>query len=203
MRTDDVEAVLAVAGETLWHDGPSDGWWRRARAEHLLATDPDGAWVATDGGDVVGVAMALVRERLWGLSLLAVSEHAQGRENERKPSTISWRRSASENPAAMRIYATSGFALWPCVALAGDVRFRPERPAAVGEATAADHGWMDDVARAVRGGPYSGELPLWQARDAQLASHRDHLEALLRQAPLEHPPDRLVVLDDQHPLGHR
>ncbi|MDX6665866.1 MAG: hypothetical protein QOG68_2072, partial [Solirubrobacteraceae bacterium] len=177
MRTDDVEAVLAVAGETLWHDGPSEGWWRRARAEHLLATDPDGAWVATDGGDVVGVAMALVRERLWGLSLLAVSEHALGHGAGRglvdhAVGTLDRAGTgiilSSENPAAMRIYATSGFALRPCVALAGDVRFRPERPAAVGEATAADHGWMDDVARAVRGGPYSGELPLWQARDAQL-----------------------------------
>src|SRR5919206_3220696 len=42
------------------------------RIRHLAATDPGGAWVATDGDEVIGAALALVREGLWGLSLLVV-----------------------------------------------------------------------------------------------------------------------------------
>jgi predicted N-acetyltransferase YhbS len=175
MREDDVEAVVAVGSEALWSGGPEEGWWRRARIEHVLATDPDGAWVAEADGEVVGSSMAIVRERMWGLSFLAVLERTRargaGRELVRAACSTLDRAEggvilSSEHPAAMRLYATSGFALRPCVALSGPVRFRPDRPAEVADLGDRDVDWMDDVARAVRGGPYSGELPLWRARDA-------------------------------------
>jgi len=116
-----------------------------------------------------------VRERLWGLSFLAVAERARGlgagrglmraacATLDRAPGALIL---SSEHPAAMRLYATSGFELRPCVAAAGPVRFRPERPPAVRDLGDDDVGWMDDVARTVRGGPYSRDLHLWRARDA-------------------------------------
>jgi len=177
MQPGDVEAVVAVGSATLWSGGPEEGWWRTARIEHVLSTDPDGAWVAEDGGEVVGGSMALIRERTWGLSFLAVAERARGlgagRELVRAACTTLDRAEAglilsSEHPAAMRLYATSGFALRPCVACAGQVRFRPERPNEVRDLGEDDVPWMDDVARTVRGGPYSRELHLWTVRDAMI-----------------------------------
>lgn len=177
MQPDDVDGAVAVGEAALWRGGPQDGWWRSARVEHHLGTDPDGAWVAELDGEVVGIGMAMVRERLWGLSLLAVAEHARGRGAGRELvraacSTFDGCAGglilSSEHPAAMRIYATSGFALRPCLAASGQVRFRPDRPAEVRDLGDADTGWMDDVARAVRGGPYSRELPLWRRRGAHL-----------------------------------
>ena len=43
-----------------------------------MATDPGGCWVAVDGDDrPIGVALALVREGVWGLSLLVVRPDVQ------------------------------------------------------------------------------------------------------------------------------
>lgn len=49
----------------------------RARRRHR--TDPGGAWVAVDRGEVVGIGLASVRGPLWFLSLLAVAPAHQGR----------------------------------------------------------------------------------------------------------------------------
>ena len=48
------------------------------RIRRLIATDPGGAWVAeTPDGALAGAALALVREGLWGLSLLVVDPGRQ------------------------------------------------------------------------------------------------------------------------------
>src|SRR4051794_13141827 len=41
------------------------------RFGRMLATDPEGAWVAEREGAVVGMAGAILREGMWGLSLFA------------------------------------------------------------------------------------------------------------------------------------
>ncbi len=134
MREEDLDGVVATAADALW--GPLDETaervaWQRARVLHVLATDPGGAWVAVERAAVVGVALAIVREGLWGLSLLAVREASQSRglgrrlldaalghaEGTRGAIVLS-----SEDPRAMRRYALAGFALRPCVAAAGVVR---------------------------------------------------------------------------------
>ena len=46
------------------------------RVAHLQRTDPGGAWVADAEGEIVGIALALVREGIWGLSLFAVARGA-------------------------------------------------------------------------------------------------------------------------------
>src|SRR4051812_33458123 len=51
---------------------------RVGRCEHLRTTDPDGSWVAVRDGAVVGSSVALVRDGVWALSLLAVAPDMQG-----------------------------------------------------------------------------------------------------------------------------
>ena len=48
------------------------------RFRRLLDADPGGAWVAERDGALAGAALALLREGLWGLSLLVVDPPAQG-----------------------------------------------------------------------------------------------------------------------------
>ena len=48
------------------------------RFRHLMGTDPGGCWVAVDDDDrPIGAALALVREGVWGLSLLVVRPDVQ------------------------------------------------------------------------------------------------------------------------------
>jgi GNAT superfamily N-acetyltransferase len=82
MREDDVEAVNDRA-ITAFEDldrrrqepvaprmEPDAAYVRYRR---VLATDPDGCWVADgDDGAFAGAALAILRDRRWGLSLLAV-----------------------------------------------------------------------------------------------------------------------------------
>ena len=112
---------------------PADMRWRRGleRVRHLLDTDPAGAWVADDGAGVRGVAMALVREGIWGLSLLAVAPSMQSnglgrRLLERALATAEGTRGqiilSSLDPRALRSYARAGFGLQPAVEGFGVVR---------------------------------------------------------------------------------
>src|SRR5512144_323030 len=84
MRAGDVAGAYAAARAALFAPLPGEDEERlrarqMARIAHLLDTDPGGAWVADRDGAVVGVAQALLREGLWGLSLYAVAEAEQGR----------------------------------------------------------------------------------------------------------------------------
>jgi predicted N-acetyltransferase YhbS len=101
------------------------------RVGHLLRTDPDGAWVSvTQDGEVAGIALALVREGVWGLSLFGVRIGMQGQgiggplldaslqtaEHARAAIILS-----SADPRAMRRYFRAGFQLRPCLAAAGPI----------------------------------------------------------------------------------
>jgi len=87
MREDDVVPVhdLSVAVfEDLarrLHDSPPPhmgGAAAHLRLRHLLAIDPAGCWVAeAEDGSLAGVAVAIVREGVWGLSLLVVDPGVQ------------------------------------------------------------------------------------------------------------------------------
>lgn len=178
MSASDVEAAVAVCSAALW--GPLDEADRprqRHRVTHLLATDPGGAWVAERADALVGVAMALVREGVWGLSLLAVAEEHRGRGAGRDLVVAALRHAegtrggivlSSEHPAAMRTYAQAGFALRPAVALAGMVVDRPAPADGVRDGGPGDAPWIDDVARHVRGAPYETDLARLIADGARL-----------------------------------
>jgi predicted N-acetyltransferase YhbS len=200
MRPEDVDAADLVAWAAIQAGIPAefvpDESVRAARAQrriaHVLSTDPEGAWVAEDGdGRVAGVALALVREGVWGLSLLAVapSDHGGGlggrllraalrtAEGTRGGIIVS-----SQHPAAMRSYARAGFELRPCVTLAGVVdrstipaglRSRPGDPE-------ADRATIDRASRHVRGASHGDDVATMLENGFQLLVLPDHGFAVIR-----------------------
>ncbi len=141
---------------------------RMERYPHFLEHDPEGAWVAVEGDRVAGVALALVREDVWVLSLFAVDEEYR---NEGVGKALLDRAllyadgcsgamiAASRHPAAMRRYALAGFTLRPTLMAAGTVR-RESLPAGLisREGTEADLGLASRVDRLVRGSAHGPDL---------------------------------------------
>jgi GNAT superfamily N-acetyltransferase len=86
------------------------------RFRHLVASDPGGAVVAERDGQLLGASVALIREGIWGLSMLAVRPGAQsGRIGSSLLSrALEYGASArggiilsSDDPRAMRAYPRS------------------------------------------------------------------------------------------------
>ncbi|QMU68495.1 GNAT family N-acetyltransferase [Streptacidiphilus sp. P02-A3a] len=140
-----------------------------AKNRYLAATDPGGCWIAEDGGEPVGTALALRREGLWGLSLFAVLPAAQGRGIGRLllDHAVAYGRGclrgiivASPDPRAARRYHAAGFQLHPTMVFAGQVD-RAALPAADGipvHLGAASHQpLLDSVDRRVRGGAHGSD----------------------------------------------
>ncbi|HEX2105319.1 MAG TPA: GNAT family N-acetyltransferase [Solirubrobacteraceae bacterium] len=170
----------------------------RRRVAHLQRTDPGGAWVAEHDGRVVGLALALVREGVWGLSLFAVAPAHQCRGVGRRllEAAFDHGRDArghlilsTGHPAAMRRYARLGLELRPCVAAAGIVD-PVRRPAVDGvrEAGAEGVATADAIGRAVRGAGHGPDLPvLLEAADTRLLLAGDRAFAVVRD-------DRIALL---------
>jgi GNAT superfamily N-acetyltransferase len=134
----------------------------RARIAHLQATDPEGCWVAERDGEIVALALSLVRDDVWGLSLFAVKPGLQGQGLGRRTLEPALRYAdgrrgaiilSSTDPRAMRRYFRAGFLLRPCVASAGQLnrsrlpaglRSRPGHPE-------ADRDLLDAASRHARG----------------------------------------------------
>ena len=175
MILDDIEAAHAAARATVVgeHDGlerartrtPEEMARFKARYYHLLHTDPEGAWVATEGEHVVGSALALRREEVWGLSLLVVSAGHQGKGVGRAllDRTLGYAEGckggifmSSTHPGAMRRYALAGFVLHPTLEATGTVR-RAVLPAGlrVHDGTDTDLELVAAVDRAVRGAAHT------------------------------------------------
>jgi GNAT superfamily N-acetyltransferase len=147
-----------------------------ARVAHLQRTDPGGCWVAELDGRIVGTAIALIREDVWGLSLFAMLPELQGRgigtrlyepalaygDGARAAIILS-----SSHPAAMRRYARSpGFRLLPVIGLSG--AWNPNRAPAVLRSRpgdlAADAETIEAASRHVRGASHLRDLPTLLAR---------------------------------------
>ncbi len=141
---------------------------RMERYPHFLEHDPEGAWVAVDGDRVAGVALGLVREGAWVLSLFAVDEEYR---NEGVGKALLDRAllyadgcrgaiiASSQHSAAMRRYALAGFTLLPSLMAAGTVR-RESLPAGLisREGTEADLELAAKVDRFVRGSAHGPDL---------------------------------------------
>jgi GNAT superfamily N-acetyltransferase len=141
---------------------------RKQRYLHFLEHDPEGAWVAVGGDGVAGVALALVREGVWVLSLFAVAEEYRNRGSGKKllDRALLYAEgcrgamiASSTNPAAMRRYALAGFSLQPTLMAGGKVR-RESLPAGlkIREGTEADLELAAEVDRLVRGAPHGQDL---------------------------------------------
>ncbi len=136
-----------------------------ARLRHLMASDPEGSWVAERRGEIVGAAVALIREGLWGLSLLFVDPSAQGRGIARELLRLAYAYGeggkgfailSSEDPWAMRAYARLGLTMHPTVAAHG-------APTAAMPPEVRDGGPDDlpltvEVDRAVRGAAHGDDI---------------------------------------------
>jgi GNAT superfamily N-acetyltransferase len=136
------------------------------RVRHLLATDPGGAWVAERDGRLTGCALALVREGVWGLSLLVVDppEQSAGLGSALLARARAYGDGArglivlaSRDPRALRAYVRLGLDLHPAVSAAGTPH-GVRAPADVREMAPGDREWLDAVGRAVRGAAHGGDL---------------------------------------------
>src|ERR671916_286626 len=166
MRPDDAEAVYRTASTALFESPEDQEALRRRTPEeverrierhrHVLHHDPEGAWVAEEDGRISGVALALVRERVWILSLFAVdAAHRNtglgarllGRALAYAKGCKGAMIASSQHPAAMRSYARAGFDLHPTLMASGTVR-REAIPAGL----AVREGDAQDLERMLRTG---------------------------------------------------
>src|SRR3954469_10458995 len=201
MAAADVPGAEAVARAALYDgepgaDDPVTVARGLRRIAHLQRTDPAGAWVAEAAGRaLVGMALALVREGIWGLSLFGVAAEHRGRGVGRALLDAAFTTHgadarghlilSSESPAAMRRYARLGLDLRPCVAAAGiPDRSRPAPPqGGVRDAGADGIAVADAIGRAVRGAGHGVDLPVaLQDPGARLLLVEDRAFAVGRQA---------------------
>ena len=160
-------ALWAAEGRAAPAPGTAQDAEARARSEirtrHLAATDPGGCWLAEDEDRAVGAVLALRREGLWGLSLLAVVPEAQGKGIGRTlldharaygKSCLRGVVCSTSDPRAARRYHAAGFRLHPAMDLTGpvDPTLLPDHggiPVHLGDASHL--ALLDSVDRATRG----------------------------------------------------
>ena len=161
------------------------------RIRHVALTDPEGAWVAEADGAIAGAVLALMREGLWGLSLLVVHPAAQSRGTGRALLELALIYGAgargqvilsSDDPRALRAYARAGLTFHPAAGAEGVPRgvapprgVRPWEP--------GDRDMTDAIGRHVRGAAHGDDLEALAAAGAEVlvlphggfAAHRDGL----------------------------
>jgi GNAT superfamily N-acetyltransferase len=199
MRDEDVVDADRVCLDVLYttfagEDEPVRAARQHARIRHLLSTDPGGSWVAEHQGRVEGVALALVREGVWGFSLFGVAAALQGRGVGRELFARCWEYGAgarghivlsSTNPQAMAIYAHTGLPIRPCVAAAGvpDLARAPDVDDVV-DAGEAGVPIADAIGRELRGAGHGRDLPVPMAHGARLLVYEDRAFAVARGSNL-------------------
>ncbi|HEX4032997.1 MAG TPA: GNAT family N-acetyltransferase [Solirubrobacteraceae bacterium] len=164
-----MELAAAAFEYELADDTAAAARWR-SRLAHPSATDPEGAFVAELGDEIVGVAMAIARERLWCLSLLAVAPSAQSDGSGRalmeraltyaSASTDIGLIPSSSDPRALRLYALSGFDLHPTFEASGilDRSALPRPTGSIRAGDEADLEALEPISRAVRGAAHTTEI---------------------------------------------
>jgi GNAT superfamily N-acetyltransferase len=209
MEPADAEAVYAVS-LAAFHDldlrlglrpePAATGSGAALRVGRIQRTDPGGAWVAERDGDVVGGALAIVREGLWGLSLLVVRPDAQssGAGRELLARAYAYGNGArgrivlaSRDPRALRAYARLGLALHPAAAAHG--RPRIAAPPDVRPGGADDLPLTEAVDRAVRGAAHGEDILALLEAGGRLLVLPERGYAVLRGAELR----LLAAFDEQ------
>jgi GNAT superfamily N-acetyltransferase len=182
MLADDLEPAARISAAAFSRDltGDPDGARRwRERIAYPWRTDPGGAFVAELDGCLIGLAQAIVRERVWCLSMLAVDPGVQGTGAGRMllecasayGSAVDAGLIVSSNdPRALRLYAASGFALHPTFEARGEIdrRTLPECSGAVRDDDGQDVEALAALTRTIRGAPYTEELRFVLGQGARL-----------------------------------
>jgi len=203
MREGEAAEVYELCLRVLFEDDPNvspevQRSRSLARIDHPRVTDPGGAWVAEHEGVVAGVALGIVRERIWGFSLFAVDEHLQGRGVGKELLERSlahgeargcegWIILSSERPAAMRRYGNAGFDLLPTIAAMGvpDLRRAPDGVSAVRDAGAGAIPLANELGRAVRGAGYGEDLEVYLQTGSRLLVFEDRAVVCAREGNVQ------------------
>jgi GNAT superfamily N-acetyltransferase len=164
----------------------------RPRYVDLVRRDRDGAWVAVADGRLVGCAMAIRREDVWGLSLLIVHPDLQsaglGRELLRRAHAYGDGARgrivlSSADPRAMRAYARLGLTGHPCFAASGTPRGVRE-PEGIRLAGADDQPFLDRVDRHVRNAAHGADVETLRAMGAEVLLSPGRGYAITRRGAL-------------------
>jgi GNAT superfamily N-acetyltransferase len=127
--SDEAFTPMAEPGMSTSRTAEQQAQWR-ARAEHLLRTDPAGCWVAERDDAMLGFATSYRRDLTWFLATYAVRPELQGAGLGRAllDAALTHSRgclrgmlSASKDPKAFRRYRQAGFTLHPQMFLVGQV----------------------------------------------------------------------------------
>jgi GNAT superfamily N-acetyltransferase len=198
MREADLSAVLELQLRaftdldrrrgTEYAGPPPDPAIALLRFRRLLDADPGGCWVAERGGALAGAACALLREGLWGLSLLATDPPVQGEGVGRELLARAYAYGngarghvilSSSDPRAIRAYARLGLELHPAIAAKGAPQ-GAAIPPGVRPGGPADLALTETVDRAVRGAAHGGDILAMLAGGHELLVAPERGYAILR-----------------------
>lgn len=182
----DIHQVATVTAEAFGTD-IGEAWARRVweqRLRHSLINDPDGSFVSARDGLVTGAAQAVIRDRVWILSLMAVSPTlgAGGEGRALMDSALDYGRDcdggliiASNDPRALRLYASSGFALQAAFKANGtvDPSVLPDPDPAITPVAPADLGSLEQISRAARGAAHTPDLEVALFRGSSVSRLED------------------------------
>ena len=209
MESRDVDAafqVSVVAFDDLARrmgepeEPPSSPTLGRLRVGRPLATDPGGSWVAERDGRIVGAATAIVREGVWGLSLLVVRPEAQseGAGSELLARAYAYGDGArghivlaSADRRALRAYARLGLDLHPTLTARGRARAEPVPELRPG--SAEDLPLTEAVDRAVRGAAHGADIIALEHAGGRLVVLPERGYAVVRGGTVR----LLAAFDDQ------
>ncbi len=154
------------------------------RLQHGLVTDPHGSFVTESHGRVTGIAQAVIRDRLWILSLLTVSptwglggegraliEAALGYDRDTEGGIII----ASNDPRALRLYASCGFTLAPAFRVDGslDPALLQAPDPRVSAVAPTELGTLAPISRAVRGAEHTLDFSWPLSRGGEILRLQD------------------------------